>query len=170
VTAAFDSAVDELEAVVGTAKACYYLGVARSGWYRRHRRSPAPPRFERVPAPQPRALSEKERLALRDALNSEELCDDAPATAYAKLLDKGQYLGSISTMYRVLHAHGEVRERRRHATHPARVKPELVATGPNQVWSWDITKLRGPVKWTWFYLYVILDLCRPRDYADPCAA
>ena len=118
----------------------------------------APQRAERVPAPQPRALSETERAELRDALNSEELYDDAPATAYAKLLDQGMYLGSVSTMYRVLRAHGEVRERRRHATHPAHVKPELVATGPNQVWSWDITKLRGPVKWTWFYLYVILDI------------
>jgi putative transposase len=158
VTAAFDSAVEELAPVVGTAMACLYLGVPRSGWYRRHRCSPVSERPERVPAPQPRALSDKERLELRDALNSEELCDDAPATAYAKLLDKGHYLGSVSTMYRVLHAHGEVRERRRHATHPARVKPELVATGPNQVWSWDITKLRGPVKWSWFYLYVILDI------------
>jgi putative transposase len=120
VTAAFDSAVEELEPVVGTTKACCYLGVARSGWYRRNRCSPVAERPERVPAPQPRALSETERLALRNALNSEELCDDAPATAYAKLLDKGQYLGSISSMYRVLHAHGEVRERRRHATHPAR--------------------------------------------------
>jgi putative transposase len=158
VTEAFDSAVAELEPVVGTTKACCYLGVARSGWYRRHRRSPAPARAERVAAPQPRALSETERAELRQALNSEELCDDAPATAYAKLLDRGLYLGSVSSMYRVLHAHDEVRERRRHATHPARVKPELVATGPNQVWSWDITKLRGPVKWTWFYLYVILDI------------
>ena len=77
---------------------------------------------------------------------------------YAKLLDEGVYLASTSTMYRVLRAEGEVRERRRQATHPARVKPELLATRPNAVWSWDITKLLGPAKWTWFYLYVIIDI------------
>lgn len=74
------------------------------------------------------------------------------------LLDEGRYLGSISTFYRLLRRAGEVRERRAQATHPATVKPELVANTPNQVWSWDITKLRGPVKWTWYYLYVILDI------------
>ncbi len=84
-------------------------------------------------------------------LNSDDHVDEAPATIYAKLLDEGTYLGSISTMYRVLREHDEVRERRRHATHPARVKPELVASRPNQVHSWDITKLLGPVKWTYFY-------------------
>jgi putative transposase len=156
--AAFDEAVAELEPVVGTAGACRVLGVARAGWYRRHRRSPAPPAREHLPAVQPRALSELERKELRATLNSEELCDDAPAAAYAKLLDQGVYLASVSTMYRVLAEHDEVRERRRQATHPARKKPELVAVRPNQVWSWDITKLRGPVKWTWFYLYVILDI------------
>jgi len=84
--------------------------------------------------------------------------DKAPATVYHELLDEGVYLASVSTMYRVLRAHGEVRERRRQATHPARVKPELVATAPNQVYSWDITKLLGPAKWTYFYLYVIIDI------------
>jgi putative transposase len=111
-----------------------------------------------VPAPQPRALSEVERKDLHRVLDSEEFVDQAPATVYAKLLDQGVYLASVPTMYRVLRAHDEVRERRRQASHPAAKKPELLAAKPNQVYSWDITKLAGPVKWTWFYLYVILDI------------
>jgi putative transposase len=111
-----------------------------------------------VATPQPRALSEVERKEIRRVLNSTEHADEAPATVYAKLLDEGSYLGSVSTMYRVLREHGEVGDRRRHATHPARVKPELVATRPNQVYSWDITKLHGPEKWTYFYLYTIIDI------------
>ena len=91
-------------------------------------------------------------------LDSERFCDLAPAQVWARLLDDGCYLCSISTMYRLLRERHEVRERRRHAVHPALVKPELVATAPNQVWSWDITKLAGPYKWTWFHLYVILDV------------
>jgi len=158
VTALFDGAIAELEPVVGTRKACSALGVAQAGWYRRHRQSPAAPRPERVPAVQPRALSEVERKQLRATLDSEQFCDDAPATVYAKLLDQGVYLASVPTMYRELRCHGEVGDRRRHATHPAAKKPELMAAAPNQVWSWDITKLLGPVKWTYFYLYVILDI------------
>jgi putative transposase len=91
-------------------------------------------------------------------LNSERFCDQAPAQIWATLLDEGTYLASISTMYRLLGAEHQVRERRRQARRPPTVKPELVATGPNQVWSWDITKLRGPHKWSWFQLYVILDV------------
>ena len=91
-------------------------------------------------------------------LNSTEHVDEAPATVYAKLLDEGVYLGSVATMYRVLREHGEVGDRRRHATHPARVKPELLATQPNRVYSWDITKLHGPAKWTYYYLYSIIDI------------
>ncbi|MGH3100837.1 MAG: transposase, partial [Thermoleophilia bacterium] len=91
-------------------------------------------------------------------LHDPEHVDEAPATVYAKLLDAGVYLASTSTMYRILRAEGEVHERRRQATHPAKVKPELLATTPNAVWSWDITKLLGPVKGTWFYLYVIIDI------------
>src|SRR5690606_7542858 len=106
----------------------------------------------------PRALSEVERKELRRVLNSEDHVDEAPATVYAKLLDQGLYLGSVSTMYRVLHEHDEVRERRRHATHPAAKKPELLAEAPNECWSWDITKLLGPAKWTYYYLYVIIDI------------
>ena len=133
-------------------------GEPRARHYRRHRKSPAPPKSERVAIPQPRALSEVERKEIRRVLNSTEHADEAPATVYAKLLDEGVYLGSVATMYRVLREHGEVGDRRRHATHPARVKPELVATAPNQVYSWDITKLLGPAKWTYYYLYSIIDI------------
>ena len=91
-------------------------------------------------------------------LHHERFVDQAPASVYATLLDEGRYLCSVPTMYRLLRAAGEVRERRRQATHPATVKPELLATRPNEVWSWDITKLLGPVKWTYFYLYVIIDI------------
>lgn len=153
-----DAAISSLTPLVGVRRACQAVGEAQARHYRRHRRSPAPARPARVPRPQPRALSEAERGALRAVLNSEAHVDEAPATVYAKLLDEGAYLGSISTMYRVLRAHDEVGERRRHATHPARVKPELVASAPNQVYSWDITKLRGPAKWTYYYLYVIVDI------------
>ncbi|MBP2366862.1 putative transposase [Pseudonocardia parietis] len=95
---------------------------------------------------------------MRELLNSEAYVDEAPATVYAKLLDDGEYYCSISTMYRILREHGEVRERRRQATHPPRVKPELVATGPNRVWTWDITKLAGPARGVWFCLYVLIDI------------
>jgi putative transposase len=99
-----------------------------------------------------------ERKQIRVTLESDEFVDEAPASVYAKLLDQGVYLGSVSTMYRVLGEHDEVRERRRQATHPAHKKPELIATRPNEIWSWDITKLHGPEKWTYYYLYVILDI------------
>ena len=102
--------------------------------------------------PQPRALAAAERQAIPDALHSERFANVAPAEAWATLLDEGVYLGSVSTFYRVLRQAGESRERRRQATHPATVKPELTASAPNQVWSWDITKLHGPAKWTYYYL------------------
>lgn len=153
-----DAAITELEPVVGTRAACAAVGEAQARWYRRHRQSPPPQRPERAPIPQPRALSVDERTKLREVLNSDEFVDEAPAAVYAKLLDQGTYLASPSTMYRVLRAHDEVHERRRHATHPAAKKPELLATGPNQCWSWDITKLLGPEKWTYYYLYVIIDI------------
>jgi putative transposase len=82
-------------------------------------------------------------------LHDERFYDQAPASVWATLLDEGSYLCSVSTMYRLLRQQGETGDRRRHATHPARVKPELLATAPNRVWSWDITKLAGPAKWTW---------------------
>jgi putative transposase len=153
-----DQAVAELQPLVGVRAGCAAVGEAQARWYRRHRQSPPPPRPERARAAQPRALSEVERKELRRVLNSPEHVDEAPATVYAKLLDQGVYLASVPTMYRVLRAHDEVRERRRQATHPAAKKPELLATTPNEIYSWDITKLLGPVKWTWFYLYVIIDI------------
>lgn len=154
------AACDELAELIGRAQACRATGVARSSWYRHNRVGPAPPR----PAPkphaerrQPRALSPAERARVRELLNTTYL-DDAPASAWAKLLDEGEYHCSISTMYRILREHGEVTERRRQATHPPRVKPELRASEPNQVWTWDVTKLPGPARGVWFCLYVIIDI------------
>ena len=156
---AMDAAIATLAPIVGTATACRVVGRPRSSWYRHHRCSQAPSRPPRpAPAPQPRALSVAERQQVMDVLHQERFWDAAPASVYAALLDEGVYLCSIATMYRLLRQQGETGDRRRHATHPARVKPELVATAPNQCWSWDITKLAGPAKWTWFYLYVILDI------------
>ena len=114
----------------------------------------AAPATGRSPAPWQPA----ERQAILDVLHSARFADTAPAKAWAILLDEGIYLGSVSTFYRVLREAGESRERRAQATHPAAVKPELAATGPNQVYSWDITKLHGPAKWTYYHLYVILDI------------
>jgi len=153
-----DDAIKELTPTVGVRAACAAVGESRARHYRRHRKSPAPPRPERVVTPQPRALTEAEREEVREVLNSPDHVDEAPATVYAKLLDEGVYLASVPTMYRILREHDEVGDRRRHATHPARVKPELVATRPNQVYSWDITKLHGPAKWTYYYLYSIIDI------------
>jgi putative transposase len=153
-----DQAIGELTPLIGVRSACKAVGEAQARWYRRHRQSPPPPRPERVPASQARALSEVERKELRRVLNSEDHVDEAPATVYARLLDEGVYLGSVSTMYRVLRDHDEVHERRRQATHPAAKKPELIASKPNEVWSWDITKLLGPANWTYYYLYVIIDI------------
>jgi len=145
--------------MVGVAAACRATGRSRASHYRHHRSSPPPPRpTPGPPQPQPRALEAAERQALLDVLHGERFVDQAPAEVYATLLDEGSYLASISTMYRVLRAEGEVAERRRQATHPPTVKPELVADAPNRVWSWDITKLLGPAKWTYYYLYVILDI------------
>jgi putative transposase len=154
-------AITMLAPRIGTRAACRAAGVAQASWYRRHRISPAPAR--RAPVPhrdwaQPRALTAAERQAILDALHSPRFADLAPAEVWATLLDEGIYLGSQSTFYRLLRAAGETRERRRQATHPAAVKPELRAAGPNQCWSWDITKLHGPVKWTYYHLYVILDI------------
>ena len=154
-----EHAITTLAPIVGTAAACRSTGWPRSSWYRTHPRSPVPPRPPRPPRrPQPRALSPVERQQILDVLHAERFWDQAPASVYATLLDEGVYLASIATMYRLLREQGETGDRRRHATHPPRVKPELLASGPNQCWSWDITKLAGPAKWTWFYLYTILDI------------
>jgi putative transposase len=105
-----------------------------------------------------RALTAPERTVVRETLNSERFQDQSPREVYATLLDEEQYLCSWRTMYRILADNLEVRERRNQLCHPAYAKPELLAPRPNQVWSWDITKLRGPVAWTYYYLYVILDV------------
>ena len=156
-----DKAIALLAPRIGTRAACAAAGVPQASWYRRHRASPVPPRPAAVPQrdrAQPRALAAAERQAILDALHSERFADTALAEAWAALLDEGTYLGSVSTYYRVLRQAGESRERRAQAAHPATVKPELAATGPNQVYSWDITKLHGPAKWTYYHLYVILDI------------
>jgi putative transposase len=140
--------------------ACQAVGRPRSSHYRRTRPShgpPGPPRSRKGQA-QPRALTAAERAEVLSMLRSERFVDQAPPAVYATLLDEGTYLCSISTMYRLLREHGETGERRRQATHPPKVKPELHATEPNAVWSWDITKLLGPAKWTYYYLYVIIDI------------
>lgn len=155
---ALDEAINDLTPVVGVKAACKAVGRPRATHYRRHRRSPAPPRPRREPRPQPRALTGAERAQVLGVLHEPRFVDLAPAEVHAILLDEGTYLCSVATMYRILRTAGEVRERRRQATHPPRVKPELVATGPNQCWSWDITKLAGPAKWTYYYLYSIIDI------------
>lgn len=105
-----------------------------------------------------RALSEEERKRVLDVLHQKRFVDQAPRQVYARLLDEGKYLCSTSTMYRILRGAGEIRERRNQVRHPVYTKPELLATGPNQVWSWDITKLKGPRKWEHYHLYVIMDI------------
>jgi putative transposase len=104
------------------------------------------------------ALSPEEKQGVLAVLNSTRFLDQAPREIYATLLDEAVYLCSVRTMYRILKSQNEVRERRDQLRHPNYQKPELLATGPNQVWSWDITKFKGPVKWTYYYLYVVLDI------------
>ncbi len=150
-------ATEKLAPDVGTAAACRAMGVARATCYRR-RKPPQPRTGDRPRCGQPRALDEAERRGVLDLLHSPRFVDKAPATVYAALLDEGTYHCSIRSMYRILHDQTEVRERRNQLRHPQYKKPELLATAPNQVWSWDITKLLGPAKWTYYYLYVILDI------------
>ncbi len=147
-------AIEAASDTMGTAAACDALGVARASVYRQ--RQPARPLAAR-PTP-PRALDPVERQAVLEMLHSERFLDQAPAQVHATLLDEGTYLCSPRTMYRLLDTAGEVKERRDQVRRPHYAAPELLATRPNEVWSWDITKLLGPVKWTYFYLYVILDI------------
>lgn len=134
--------------------ACESLGVPRSSYYRAQQPKPEP-----KPRPTPeRALSQEEKAQVHQTLDSERFQDRAPRQVYATLLDEGIYLCSWRTMYRVLDSYKEVKERRNQLRHPSYTKPELLATGPNQLWSWDITKLKGPAKWTYYYLYTILDV------------
>jgi len=139
---------------VGARAACDGLAIARASYYRWKNKCEKP---EKKYTP-PLALSSKERQQVLDILHSRQFIDTAPQEVYHALLDGGSYLCSIRTMYRLLEAHSEVRERRDQLSHPSYTKPELLAEGPNQVWSWDITKLKGPAKWTYYYLYVIIDI------------
>lgn len=138
--------------------ACALVGKSRATLYRQH--NPAPPAqpAERVRPVHPAELSQIERAAVLAVLNSARFVDRSPAQVWAILLDEGVYLASVATMYRLLRAHEQTQERRAQATHPAKKKPELLATGPNQVWTWDITKLAGPVRGVYYDLYVILDI------------
>jgi putative transposase len=141
-----------------TAAACAALGVSRATVQRRRARLVAPAAIVRPRRRSMRALTAPQQQVVLDLLHAPRFADQAPAEIYASLLDEGVYHCSIRTMYRLLGQNGEVRERRRQLRHPAYQKPELLAERPNQVWSWDITRLMGPSKWSCFYLYVILDI------------
>jgi putative transposase len=146
--------VTELGPRLGIAPTCAALEVARASYYRGLK-----PPVELPPRPTPaRALPAEERQAVRDVLHEPRFVDLAPAEIYATLLDDGRYLCSERTLYRVLAENAEVRERRDQLRHPSYAAPQLLATRPNDVWSWDITKLLGPTKWTYYYLYVLLDV------------
>jgi putative transposase len=144
----------EHRALYSVPSICAGLGIGRASFYRWQRPSPLAV-TERM---HPRALSVNERDQVLGVLNSERFCDQAPGEVYATLLDEGRYLCSERSMYRILAEHQQVRERRDQRRHPCYQAPELIASRPNEVWSWDITKLMGPAKWTYFYLYVILDI------------
>jgi putative transposase len=147
-------AANQLSAQVGVSAACQALGVPRSAFYRARQ-----PKREPKSRPTPeRALRPEEKAQVLQMLNSERFQDSAPREVYAALLDENQYLCSWRTMYRILKEHQQVRERRNQLRHPTYTKPELLATGPNQLWSWDLTKLRSPAKWTYYYLYTIPDV------------
>jgi putative transposase len=131
------------------------IGACPATWYRRQKPRVPRARHRRTP---PLALLAAERIAVLELLNSPRFADCTPYTAWARLLDEGRYLASVRTMYRILAASGQSNERRNQLIHPAHAMPELLATGPNQVWSWDITRLRGSLKWQFFYLYVLIDI------------
>ena len=150
------ASAEQLAKTTGVAAACQALTVARSSLYRARPKTAAQPKPERMASPRALRLAEKE--AVRQELNSERFADQAPREVYAALIDEGRYLCSWRTMYRILDENREVQERRNQLRHPNYTKPELLATRPNQLWSWDITKLLGPTKWTYYYLYNILDV------------
>ena len=148
--------ISEVAEQVGKRAACDALGVPRSSYYRDHR-----PRARKPKKPRPRparALPPEDRAEVLEVLQSDRFVDVAPPEVYATLLDEGVRLCAVRTMYRYLAKEGQVCERRNQLRHPSYAKPELLATGPNQVWSWDITKLRAAQKWTYYYLYVLLDI------------
>ena len=155
-------AVEQTRGVLDVRDACTALGLPRATWYRAQDRLVLGPPGSREQArprkPSPRALSDAERGSALELLHSPRFCDLAVPQVFATALDEGNYICSQRTMYRILESCGEVRERRDQLQRPTYAKPELLATGPNQVWSWDITKLKGPRKWTYFHLYVILDI------------
>ena len=151
-----EQTVEELTPIIGTRPACRSLGMSPATMYRR-RRPPVPKASKPRPKPA-RALSDTEREQVLVELHSERFQDCAPAQVWATLLDEGRYLASERTMYRILAAQGEAGERRNQLVTPPYYKPELLAEQPNEVGSWDISKLLGPAKWTCFYLYVILDV------------
>ncbi len=143
---------------IGIKPACEALNVSRAGFYREQRRDPSGGEHSKKEISHPRSLTPNEQEKVLETLHTERFVDQAPQAVYATLLDEGQYLCSIRTMYRLLAKNNEVKERRRQLRHPKYSKPELLATGPNQVWSGDITKLSGPVKWSYYHLYVIMDI------------
>jgi transposase InsO family protein len=149
-----------LDAGISQRKACRSISTSRATWNRWRKTAALPSAtFQLVRSGvQPHALSAVERAEVLAVSNSERFCNTAPRAIVAALLDEGRYIASASTFYRILGAQGLVQERRAIATHPARVKPELITTAPNELWSWDVTKLAGPAKWTWFSLYLVLDV------------
>ncbi len=149
-------AADQLIPVLGVKEACLSLALPRATFYRWRR--PQSRRLAKRRAPSPIALTAQERKEVLAVLHAPEFVDASPYQIYPALLDQGIYLCCIRTMYRLLEAHGELRERRNQLRHPKYSRPELLATGPNQLWTWDITLLRGPVKYTYYYLYVIIDV------------
>jgi len=146
------NAVSLLKNEIGIKKACNVLNISRGGFYRWNN-----PKEKKVRL-SPLALSFSEKNEALSILHEDRFIDKAPQEIYAALLDENKYICSIRTMYRILEKEGEIKERRNHLIRPHYKKPELITTTPNQVWSWDITKLKGPVKWTYYYLYVILDI------------
>jgi putative transposase len=145
----------EVAPKLGVSATCAAFGVSRATYYRERASVHGPKR--RRPSP-PRRLSADERKAVLEVLHEPRFIDLAPAEVYATLLDEGRRLCSVRTMHRVLAENAELRERRNQLRHPSYAPPELLATAPNQLWSWDITKLLGPAKWTYYYLYVIIDV------------
>jgi putative transposase len=152
------SAAVELAPLVGIVLACLALGVSRATYHRHQQHTAAVVRPRLPRAPSPLALSTRERQSILTLFHQPAHLDDSPRTLYAKLLDAGRYLASVSTFYRVLRAASEMRPRRNERTHPAYARPELLASAPRELWSWDITKLKGPRKWLHYHLYVILDV------------
>jgi putative transposase len=147
--------VIDIAPALGVLATCAAFGVARASYYRKR----APVHGPKLPrtAP-PRRLPDCERTQVLEVLHEPRFVDLAPLEVYASLLQEGRYLCSPRTMHRILAEHAEVRERRNQLRYPSYQKPELLATAPNQLWSWDITKLLGPQKWTYYYLYVLLDV------------